>query len=308
MPCCCAHWARVSACAKPTVHYGDSADNRAKSGGLQLHLSTPAYFFSIRLHRVALVLNFVTCWTVPVCATRAAESGWNRRLRCAHLVVSNNIRNTLNNIAMDEGHSALAEVTARMSTDGRDTQAIEGGSRRAAGVTAAASASVATATPTAADAAAAAAASSPSTSDVSAAAVVVAAVSSVATAISTLSSPTKKRKTDDTFAMFTSPEAAGRGPSAAVTDGDGASQPSSGKRGRTAKQQAFDPNRSNFGGFGDYMAHKNAGVRQRQAVTAPARESDIFAGVVVHVNGDTRPLSKVRSCATHCTTDDRSHL
>jgi len=224
-------------------------------------------------------------------------------------VVSNNTRNTLNNIAMDEGHSALAEVTARMSTDSRDTQAIEGGSRRAAGVTAAASASVATATPTAA----AAAASSPSSSDVSAAAVVVAAVSSVVTATSTLSSPTKKRKTDDTFAMFTSPEAAGRGrasasPSAAVSDGDGASQPSSDKRGRTAKQQAFDPNRSNFGGFGDYMAHKNAGVRQRQAVTAPARESDIFAGVVVHVNGDTRPLSKVRSCATHCTTDDRNHL
>jgi hypothetical protein len=263
----------------------------------------------------------VTCWpdcaliVIPkVCATRAAESaGWNRRLRCAHLVVSNNTRNTLNNIAMDEDHSALAEVTARMSTDGRDTQAIEGGSRRAAGVTAAASASVATATPTAADAAAAAAASSPSSSDVSAAAVVVAAVSSVAAATSTLSSPTKKRKTDDTFAMFTSPEATGRGrdsasPSAAVTDGDGASQPSSGKRGRTAKQQAFDPNRSNFGGFGDYIAHKNAGVRQRQAVTAPARESDIFAGVVVHVNGDTRPLSKVRSCATHCTTDDRNHL
>jgi hypothetical protein len=50
--CCCAHWARISACAKTTVHYGDSADSNAKSEGLQLHLSTPAY---LRLHRVSLI-------------------------------------------------------------------------------------------------------------------------------------------------------------------------------------------------------------------------------------------------------------
>lgn len=106
-----------------------------------------------------------------------------------------------------------------------------------------------------------------------------------------LTSPGKKRRGDDGDDSDDSPND-GRdsdhhksavampreiGHSVAVSPTSSTPGQPSGKRAK----QAHDPNRSNFDGFGDYIAHKNASVRQRQAATAPLLESNIFAGVVV---------------------------
>ena len=88
------------------------------------------------------------------------------------------------------------------------------------------------------------------------------------------------------------------------TSGQGTPGQPGGKRAK----QAHDPNRSNFGGFGDYIAHKNAGVRQRQAATAPPLESNIFAGVVVSDDVSCAPiLFSFNSTHTHTLTHTDTH-
>eukprot|EP00038_Savillea_parva_P018893 m.25735 g.25735 ORF g.25735 m.25735 type:complete len:1065 (+) comp4265_c0_seq1:228-3422(+) len=63
-----------------------------------------------------------------------------------------------------------------------------------------------------------------------------------------------------------------------------------------ASPSSFDEDRSNFSGFGEYIQHKNNHVRTKMAATAPQRLSNIFSGVIIHVNGDTRPKSKDELC------------